>query len=100
MSDGSETADGDTGPGETAPPGEEPEFNPFAPPTAADEAPVLEGFDDYPPGEQQSISPVDADRRASEERGSFARHPELFVGAAFAGAFAAAKLLRRLGGED
>lgn len=97
----SDAADKDT----AAAPGEgEPEFNPFAPPdapppAAADEAPVLEGFDDFPAPEPEPVSPAEADRRAGEERGSFARRPELFVGAAFAGAYAAAKLLRRFGGE-
>jgi hypothetical protein len=94
MTEGPET---DAGGADAAP--DEPDFNPFAPPTAADEAPVLEGFDDYPPGDQDSVSPLEADRRAREERDGFARRPELFVGAAFAGAFVVAKLLRRFGGE-
>jgi hypothetical protein len=45
-------------------------------------------------------SPLDAQRAASEEAGLAGEHPELLVGAAFAGGFVLAQLLKRFGGGD
>ena len=51
-------------------------------------------------GSTGGTSPAAADRAASEDTDKFAERPELFVGAAFLGAFVLAKLLGRLAGDD
>lgn len=53
-----------------------------------------------PATESGGTSPAAADRRAADARDSFTEKPELFVAAAFAGAFLLGKLLKRLTGSD
>jgi hypothetical protein len=43
-------------------------------------------------------SPLEAQRTAADEAGMPDEHPEVLVGAAFAGGFVLAQLLKRLGG--
>lgn len=89
--------------GEMEPPGfaavppeaERPPFSDAAPPLGGSGP----GYESAGPA-AASISPAEADRRAAEQAGAFSKRPELFVGGAFAGAFAVAKLLKRLGEGD
>jgi hypothetical protein len=53
---------------------------------------------DAPGGEQRS--PLEAQQAAADAAGPLDEHPELLVGAAFAGGLILAQLLRRLGSDD
>jgi hypothetical protein len=45
-------------------------------------------------------SPLEAQHAAAEEAGVPGEHPEVLVGAAFAGGFLLAQILKRFGGDD
>jgi hypothetical protein len=53
-----------------------------------------------PPPPSSGTSPAAADRQAAEAHDAFTDKPELFVGAAFVGAFVFAKILQKLTGSD
>jgi hypothetical protein len=54
-----------------------------------------------PPIDAGGTSPAAADRHAADGRDSFTQKPEVFVAAAFVGAFVVGKLLKRItGGGD
>jgi hypothetical protein len=53
-----------------------------------------------PPSDTGGTSPAAADRQAADARDSFSRKPEVFVAAAFVGAFVVGKLLKRMSGSD
>ena len=48
----------------------------------------------------EAVSPAEADREAAEAHGGFDERPELYVGAALAGGFLLALILRKLGPDD
>jgi hypothetical protein len=65
---------------------------------ASETAPNQGATGDAPTGlGSQGFGESSADQSASGERDGFSRHPELFVGVAFAGGFVAAQILKRLG---
>ena len=53
-----------------------------------------------PPADSGGTSPAAADRAAAEAKDSFTEKPQVFVAAAFVGAFVVGKLLRKLTRSD
>jgi len=49
---------------------------------------------------QAGQSPLDAQRAAEEQASPVDEHPEILVGAALAGGFALAQILKLFGGDD
>jgi hypothetical protein len=53
-----------------------------------------------PPIPESGTSPAAADRQAAESHDQFEQKPEVFIGAAFVGAFVLGKLLKKLTRDD
>lgn len=53
-----------------------------------------------PPSSGSGTSPAAADRQAAESHDQFEQKPEVFIGAAFVGAFVLGKLLKKLTRDD
>jgi hypothetical protein len=53
-----------------------------------------------PPSAESGTSPAAADRHAAESHDQFEKKPEVFIGAAFVGAFVLGKLLKKLTRDD
>jgi hypothetical protein len=53
-----------------------------------------------PPTPESGTSPAAADRQAAESHDQFEQKPEVFIGAAFVGAFVLGKLLKKLTRDD